>query len=145
VIQQSACSARADCPIDLYGVVCLCDAIFFSAFTVLYATGLECQRLMLLRAANCGRSKDGDDPMDADRIEGAARNIGGKLQDAAGDLLGDVPTQIRGKINATTGKAQEAYGQAKDQVTSFATDQPIGAMLAALGVGLLLGFLFSRR
>jgi uncharacterized protein YjbJ (UPF0337 family) len=83
--------------------------------------------------------------MDADRIEGAARNAGDNAQDAAGGLLGDATTQVRGKINETAGKAREVYGQAKGQVETLTTEQPIAALFAALGVGLLVGFLLARR
>jgi uncharacterized protein YjbJ (UPF0337 family) len=34
--------------------------------------------------------------MDENQIEGAARNVGGKLQDATGGLTGDAVTQSAG-------------------------------------------------
>ncbi len=83
--------------------------------------------------------------MNADSIQGAARDLAGKVQDAAGGLAGDAATQIRGKANQAAGKAQSAYGQAMDEVKDFTQDQPIGALLAAMGVGVALGLMFSRR
>jgi uncharacterized protein YjbJ (UPF0337 family) len=83
--------------------------------------------------------------MDENRIEGVARNVGGKLQDAVGGLTGDADTQARGKANQAAGMAQDAYGQAVDQVSGFVTEQPVAAMLSALGLGLVLGMLIARR
>ena len=76
--------------------------------------------------------------MDEDRIEGAATTIGGKIKDAAGGLVGDAGIQARGKADQLSGRAQNAYGSAKDavgegawtladQVEEFVHDQPIVA------------------
>ena len=83
--------------------------------------------------------------MNADQLEGTVRNFAGKAQEAVGDAVGDAPTRIRGKINEGAGKAQEFYGQAVDEVAAIAAERPLGAMAAAAGVGLILGFLLARR
>jgi uncharacterized protein YjbJ (UPF0337 family) len=83
--------------------------------------------------------------MDENRIEGAAHNVGGKLQDAAGGLTGDATTQMRGKINQAGGQAQKAYGHAVDEVKDFTHEQPFMALLVAMGVGVILGFVLGRR
>jgi len=83
--------------------------------------------------------------MNVDHIEGAAREVGGKIQDAAGGLMGDAATQLRGKANQAAGKAQQAYGEAVDEVKSFTHAQPLGALLTAMGVGVALGFALARR
>ena len=82
--------------------------------------------------------------MDENRIEGTTKDIGGKIQDAVGGLTGDSSTQARGKANQAAGQAQDVYGQMVDEVTSFAKDQPVAALLSAAGVGLVLGYLLSR-
>jgi uncharacterized protein YjbJ (UPF0337 family) len=82
--------------------------------------------------------------MDENRIEGAARDLGGKVQDAVGGLTGDAATQARGKVNQAAGKVQNAYGQAVDEVKSYATETPIAAMLTALCVGIVLGWMLKR-
>jgi uncharacterized protein YjbJ (UPF0337 family) len=89
--------------------------------------------------------------MDENRVEGTARNIGGKLQDAASGLLGDTGTQARGKFNQAAGKLQDQYGNVIDsanqgagQMADIVRDQPIAAVLIAAGVGFLLGALFTR-
>ena len=82
--------------------------------------------------------------MDENRVEGTTKDIGGKIQDAVGGLTGDSSTQARGKANQAAGQAQDAYGQMIDEVTSFAKDQPVAALLSAAGVGLVLGYLLGR-
>ena len=82
--------------------------------------------------------------MDENRIQGTAKDVGGKLQDAVGGLTGDTSTQARGKANQAAGQAQDAYGQMLDEVTGFAKDQPVVALLSAAGVGLVLGYLISK-
>ena len=83
--------------------------------------------------------------VDENRAEGFARNIGGKLQDAVGDLTGDASTQARGKVNQAAGEAQNMYGQVVDEVRDFTSEQPFGALLAAMGFGVVVGFLLARR
>jgi uncharacterized protein YjbJ (UPF0337 family) len=83
--------------------------------------------------------------MDEIRAEGTMRDFVGKVQDAAGGLTGDAATQVRGKLNQAAGQAQQAYGGAVDEVRGFASEQPVTAMLTAVGVGAVLGFLLARR
>jgi uncharacterized protein YjbJ (UPF0337 family) len=52
--------------------------------------------------------------MDENRVAGTARNLGGKVQEGAGHLAGDVKTELEGKLNQAAGSAQEMYGQARD-------------------------------
>jgi uncharacterized protein YjbJ (UPF0337 family) len=53
---------------------------------------------------------------DHDRIEGAAKNIGGKIKEAAGNLTGDEKLKAEGKADQVAGKVQNAVGGAKDSV-----------------------------
>jgi uncharacterized protein YjbJ (UPF0337 family) len=62
--------------------------------------------------------------MDDDRIAGAAKNIGGKVESAAGDLLGDSKAKADGLIDQVTGTAQNAYGSVKDAAKQVANDAP---------------------
>ncbi|WP_131194783.1 CsbD family protein [Lichenihabitans psoromatis] len=62
--------------------------------------------------------------MDNDRIEGAARNIGGKVESAAGDLLGDNKTKTDGLMDQVAGQAQNAFGSVKDTARQVANDAP---------------------
>ena len=83
--------------------------------------------------------------VDENRVEGAVKDIGGKIQDAVGGLTGDTSTQARGKANQAEGKVQGTYGEVLDDVRSYATDQPMTTVMVAMGVGVLLGFLLGRR
>jgi uncharacterized protein YjbJ (UPF0337 family) len=88
--------------------------------------------------------------MDENRVEGTARNIGGKVQEGLGGVTGSVRTQAEGLANQATGAAQELYGQATDTAREAATNfekalrhtietQPYTSALVALGIGWLLG------
>ena len=97
--------------------------------------------------------------MSDDRIEGVARQGLGRVQDAAGDLLGSDRTQLKGKLNKVAGSAQDAYGQIKgqasealgqardqaqdvyDQVEAYVRDQRLTAVAIGAGLGLVLGLL----
>ncbi|WP_428490100.1 CsbD family protein [Rhodopila sp.] len=70
-----------------------------------------------------------------DRIEGTAREFGGRVQQAAGNLTGDGKTQAQGVYNQASGQAQQAASQFSDVVKA----QPIVASLVALAIGYVLG------
>ncbi len=83
--------------------------------------------------------------VDSNRIEGAAEDTIGKLQDGMGGLLGDGATQARGKAKQVAGQAQGFYGEALDTIRDITADQPVVALVAATGLGFLLGAIVSRR
>lgn len=65
--------------------------------------------------------------MDENRITGAAKELGGKVEGKVGDLTGDRGTQAEGKVTELKGTAENLVGQAKDtlrdaagQATEFA-------------------------
>ncbi len=74
-----------------------------------------------------------------DRVEGAAREFGGRVQEAAGNLSGDARTQAQGMYNQASGQAQQAAAQFSDVVKA----QPMVATLVALAIGYMLGRLTS--
>ena len=93
--------------------------------------------------------------MDEDRIKGSASDIGGKVKDAAGGLLGDNKMQAEGKADQLSGQLQNAYSSAKDavsegaetlgtQVDSLLKERPMVALLGAVGVGYVLARLMHR-
>jgi uncharacterized protein YjbJ (UPF0337 family) len=51
-----------------------------------------------------------------DRVEGAAKNMGGKAKEAAGDLTGDEKLKAEGKADQLEGKTQNAVGGMKDSL-----------------------------
>ena len=88
--------------------------------------------------------------MDENRFEGSARNLGGKVQEGVGRVTGDTNSKAEGLINQAAGTAQNLYGQAADAVRQNATPieawlrdkietQPYTTVIAALGIGWLLG------
>ena len=53
-------------------------------------------------------------PIDKDRVEGSAKNLGGKAKEAFGKVTGDAKTEAEGKMDQAKGKAQNAIGGIKD-------------------------------
>jgi uncharacterized protein YjbJ (UPF0337 family) len=70
-----------------------------------------------------------------DRVEGTAREFGGRVQEAVGNVTGDTKIQAEGLYNQATGQAQQAAAQFSDVVKA----QPIVATLVALAIGYILG------
>jgi uncharacterized protein YjbJ (UPF0337 family) len=70
-----------------------------------------------------------------DRLEGKARDFGGRVQETVGNMTGDTKTQAQGLYNQAAGQAQDAAGQVSDLIKA----QPIVATLLALGFGYILG------
>jgi uncharacterized protein YjbJ (UPF0337 family) len=88
--------------------------------------------------------------MDENRLEGSARNFGGKIQEGVGRATGDMKSKAEGAMNQAAGSAQDLYGQAADVVRQNAKPveewlrdkietQPYTTAIAALGIGWLLG------
>jgi uncharacterized protein YjbJ (UPF0337 family) len=70
-----------------------------------------------------------------DRVEGTAREFGGRVQEAVGNVAGDSRTQAQGLYNQATGQAQQAASQFTDVVKA----QPMVSTLVALAIGYVLG------
>ncbi len=83
--------------------------------------------------------------VDTNRIEGAAEDAVGKVQDGMGGLLGDGAAQAKGKAKQVAGQAQGYYGETLDTVRDFTADQPLVVILVASLIGFIGGALFSRR
>ena len=58
--------------------------------------------------------------MDENRFEGAARQVGGKIERAVGSVTGDEKSQAEGYLDDTIGSAQRGFGRAKDAVRDIA-------------------------
>ena len=52
--------------------------------------------------------------MDKDRVEGAAKNIGGKMKEGVGKASGDEKLRREGQVDQVTGRAENAVGGVKD-------------------------------
>ena len=60
--------------------------------------------------------------VDTDRITGAARELGGKVQGAVGDAVGSNRHSVEGRLREAQGTAETLYGQAKDAVRHAAVE-----------------------
>jgi uncharacterized protein YjbJ (UPF0337 family) len=69
-----------------------------------------------MRNANKGRRQCNED-----QIAGTAKNLGGKVEEAAGRAAREMKTQVQGKVDQAVGTAQDLYGQVR------ATAQEAGA------------------
>jgi uncharacterized protein YjbJ (UPF0337 family) len=58
--------------------------------------------------------------VDTDRITGTAKELGGKVQGAVGDLTGSKRDSLEGRAREAQGAAETLYGQAKDGVREAA-------------------------
>jgi uncharacterized protein YjbJ (UPF0337 family) len=47
--------------------------------------------------------------VDKDRVDGSAKNIGGKLKEGVGNVTGDSKMQTEGKIQNTIGRIKDAF------------------------------------
>ena len=59
---------------------------------------------------------DNDDRIDDDRTEGSMKQMGGKMKEGAGNILGDAKLKREGEADQAEGKLQNAWGGIKDTV-----------------------------
>jgi uncharacterized protein YjbJ (UPF0337 family) len=61
-----------------------------------------------------------------DRAEGKVKDVAGRVQRQVGEWTGDTDAQVKGAIKQAEGKAQNAWGKAKDAVkrSPEASDPP---------------------
>ena len=109
-----------------------------------------------------------------DTFEGTVNEYGGKAESAIGSAFGDSRMQAEGKIDELKGKAQDAYGKAKETVQDWADkapeqvkmarekaqqyadqatakvkttvqEQPVAVLAGGVALGFLVGWLLSGR
>lgn len=83
--------------------------------------------------------------MNDDQIEGGIKNVAGKVEGAAGSLMGDGKTEASGRMRQAAGQAQGIYGDVMEDVKSYAAENPMNALLGAMGIGVILGIVIARR
>jgi len=54
--------------------------------------------------------------MNKDQVKGKLKDIGGKIQEEVGDVVGSSEQQAKGLANQVEGKTQEKYGDAKEVI-----------------------------
>jgi uncharacterized protein YjbJ (UPF0337 family) len=113
-----------------------------------------------------------DITMNSDQLNGGLDQAVGRAKGAAGALVDDAATQVKGKVQAATGKAKSLYGDARstlddagaqvkdklqvatgkaqnliedtrDTLETQVTDKPLAAMAAIGAVGLAAGLLLG--
>jgi len=60
--------------------------------------------------------------MDENRVEGSARNLGGRVQEGFGKVTGDARRQTEGLTNRAAGAAQDIYEQATNAARESASN-----------------------
>jgi len=96
--------------------------------------------------------------MNSDVARGEGRNIGGKIKETAGDVVGNPSLQAEGLGDQIAGKVQKVTGTLRDAVSDnavpliergkdFARKRPFAALALAgvLGVALLNTLLGKRK
>uniref|UniRef100_UPI00263167EB CsbD family protein n=1 Tax=uncultured Brevundimonas sp. TaxID=213418 RepID=UPI00263167EB len=58
------------------------------------------------------------------RIEGAATQAEGQIQNGLGRLTGDTKLQLEGKVNEVKGRARDAYGRVIDGLDGIVAKAP---------------------
>jgi uncharacterized protein YjbJ (UPF0337 family) len=61
--------------------------------------------------------------MDKDRVEGAGKNIAGKIKEGVGKITGDTKTEAEGKADQVEGKVQNTIGGIKDKAREVLDDK----------------------
>ena len=54
--------------------------------------------------------------MNKDQVKGEVKNIGGKIKEATGEIVGDFDLVEEGKDDQMQGKIQRDYGNIKDKL-----------------------------
>ena len=90
--------------------------------------------------------------MSQERVEGTFQNAAGKVQDAAGDLIGDTEAQVEGRAREASGTVHDAHRDAADQARGAVAgvgrrveEQPFAALVITGLVAFLVGWLAHRR
>lgn len=63
--------------------------------------------------------------MNDDQVKGAAKNIAGKVQEGAGELVGSTEQQAKGLGKQVEGQVQKGYGDAKETVRDTANSNRV--------------------
>jgi uncharacterized protein YjbJ (UPF0337 family) len=61
--------------------------------------------------------------MDKDRVEGAGKNLKGKIKEGFGKATGDAKTEAEGKTDQAEGKVQNTVGGVKDKAREVLDDK----------------------
>ncbi|HEX2011032.1 MAG TPA: CsbD family protein [Roseateles sp.] len=62
--------------------------------------------------------------MNKDQIKGTAKNIAGKVQQKAGEVIGSPEQQLKGQAKQVEGRIQKVYGDAKEAIKGSRQRRP---------------------
>ena len=62
--------------------------------------------------------------MNKDQVKGAAKDVAGKVQEEAGNLIGSSEQVVKGLIRQVAGKAQKGHGDVMETIEDFKKDHP---------------------
>ncbi len=77
--------------------------------------------------------------VDENEIKGAAREFGGKVQDALDAMAADAKTQAEGKWNQAAGQTQRVFGCSINGVVKNVQERPLVALAIIAGIAFLAG------
>lgn len=80
-----------------------------------------------------------------ERIEGAAQEFAGSVEDEAGKAIGKNSMRLEGQARQVAGRVQHAYSDAAHQVRKAAIAYPMGTIALVGSIGFILGAILSRR
>ena len=80
------------------------------------AVELDLEQLVSLPRFSLAEAFGGASMVDKDRVEGSAKNLGGKVKEAAGKLTGDEKLKNEGRADQVSGKVQNVVGGLKDKI-----------------------------
>ncbi len=89
--------------------------------------------------------------VDLNRVEGGAKSLVGKAEQAFGETFEDADREASGYAREAEGELQSAYGRTLDQAREVTADisraverNPLTGVAVALGIGYLLAVLTRR-
>lgn len=83
--------------------------------------------------------------MGREQIKGTLDKLAGQAQGAAGEWLDDEQLRLQGAARQAAGQLQQRYGQLLDNAAASVCRQPLTTVAVLAGAGLLLGLLLRRR
>lgn len=57
--------------------------------------------------------------MNKDQIKGQANEVGGKIKEVTGKIVGDKELEVKGSVQGSVGQAQKKFGGVKQDAKDF--------------------------
>lgn len=82
--------------------------------------------------------------MNSTEPEGVAKEVVGEFKEKAGAVLGDPAMELSGKAKALCGQSQQMVADAAEVAREAIAESPLRVLAITLGVGVVLGALWSK-